>query len=201
VVTKAGEWTLLWAELSASGTGTPGTLTGLVLGTADARVSGARVDIMSGPQDVGRSTTTDDSGSYTLDQLQPGEYALRVTATGYETYNSTALIVDADKDTRTDFHLLPTGSDLIGAIAGVVRDDVTLAPLEGVDVRIIAGPHTDNPIVTTDAQGSYELAQLSPGTYTVRFSRTGYQTFTTPGLAVTGGTTASYDVILTPSGT
>ena len=79
----AGQWTILGAPLTGTIPTEPGSLTGFVQDSEGTGIAGARVEIESGPQDVGRSTLTDANGVYTLDQLPraPTASPLRPTAT------------------------------------------------------------------------------------------------------------------------
>lgn len=76
-------------------------------------------------------------------------------------------------------------------IAGVVRDS-TGSVLPGVTVEV-ASPALIEKVRTaiTDGQGSYRIISLPPGTYTVTFTLTGFQTYRREGIELTTGFTAS----------
>src|SRR5262249_18768957 len=78
-----------------------------------------------------------------------------------------------------------------GAIAGVARD-MTGAVLPGVTVEA-ASPALIEKIrtVVTDAGGQYKITDLRPGTYTVTFTLTGFNTFKREGLDLSAGFTAT----------
>jgi len=193
VPVTAGQWTVLQAVLSASTTGEPGSVSGFVRNGDGAPIEGARVEITSGPRDVGRAVTTDATGAYSIDLLPAGNYAFRVTAGGYDTFDSPAIVVDAGEETLQDFVLSPEGTGDLGSVFGFVRD-IDGNPIVGAEVRIMGGPETGS--TTTDNDGAYELANLTPGTYTVRFSADGFETQTATGIQVTAGQQTTYHVTL-----
>lgn len=76
-----------------------------------------------------------------------------------------------------------------GAVVGTVRS--AGAPLGGVSVKV--GAH---PAVTTGSDGSYSVLGVTPGTYSVTYSRSGYYSKTLSGVAVTASSTTTRDVSL-----
>lgn len=60
--------------------------------------------------------------------------------------------------------------DSTGNIYGLVIDNITSDPLEGVVVKIVPGGTSTN----TYADGSFEFVDLQPGSYTLQFSKSGY---------------------------
>ena len=70
------------------------------------------------------------------------------------------------------------------ALSGFVKDADTLAVLSGVRVEILDGANAGRS-ATTGNDGAYQLYDLQPGTFVVRFTRSGYATadraFTLPG--------------------
>ena len=74
-----------------------------------------------------------------------------------------------------------------GSIGGTVTD-ATGAVVAGVAVSVtgpalIGGART----TTTDASGTYRFLELPPGTYTVRFEKSGFKTFTSQGIVLNTG--------------
>lgn len=58
------------------------------------------------------------------------------------------------------------------SLSGVVKDSTTNLPLAGVSA-VLAG----NTVITDDG-GNYSFANITPGTYSVTFSKAGYVTMT-----------------------
>ena len=83
-----------------------------------------------------------------------------------------------------------------GAIAGVVRD-TTGAVLPGVTVEA-ASPALIERVrsAVTDERGQYKIVDLRPGTYTVTFTLTGFNTTKRDGIELTTGFTATVNADL-----
>jgi hypothetical protein len=85
-----------------------------------------------------------------------------------------------------------------GQISGTVTD-ATGATISGSTVRAIRAGTSQS--VTTNAAGQYTLSGLPPGTYSLTFSRAGFQTTVLQGIAVSAGQAALTDVRLTTGAT
>jgi len=77
-----------------------------------------------------------------------------------------------------------------GRLEGVVTDGQGLV-LPGVNITL-TGPQGDT-FATSDVDGSYRFAQLSPSTYTLQFELSGFQTVIREGVIVSSGSTFSID--------
>lgn len=82
-------------------------------------------------------------------------------------------------------------------IAGIVKD-TTGAVMPGVTVEA-ASPALIEKVrsVVTDGTGQYKIVSLSPGTYTVTFTLTGFGTFKRDGIVLTTDFTATVNAELT----
>lgn len=76
--------------------------------------------------------------------------------------------------------------------SGEITDSVTGEELSGVLVEVIGFPYSTN----SDEDGEYGVKIPVPGTYSIRFSKTGYQTKTIDDVVITLGQTTSLDVQL-----
>ncbi|MBI3494284.1 MAG: TonB-dependent receptor [Acidobacteria bacterium] len=87
--------------------------------------------------------------------------------------------------------LAPTVHAQTGSIAGVAKDS-TGAVLPGVTVEA-SSPALIEKVrsVVTDGQGQYKIVDLSPGTYTVTFTLTGFNAFKREGIILTSDFTAT----------
>ena len=94
--------------------------------------------------------------------------------------------------------LLPavTNAQSTGIIAGVARDS-SGAVMPGVTVEA-ASPALIERVrtATTDGEGQYKLVDLTPGTYTVTFTLTGFTTVKREGVQLSAGFTASINAEL-----
>ena len=81
----------------------------------------------------------------------------------------------------------------LGTIAGGAKDNQG-AVLPGVTVEV-ASPALIEKVrtATTDSTGLYRVVNLPPGTYTITFTLTGFNTFKREGVSVSPGFTASID--------
>lgn len=87
--------------------------------------------------------------------------------------------------------LAPAALAQTGSIAGVAKD-TTGAVLPGVTVEA-SSPALIEKVrnVVTDGQGQYKIVDLSPGTYTVTFTLTGFNTYKRDGIVLTSDFTAT----------
>jgi uncharacterized repeat protein (TIGR01451 family) len=86
------------------------------------------------------------------------------------------------------------------AVAGVVRDDATGAPINRAEVGLLGGPFDQ--FTTTGLDGAFHFGAYS-GTYTLTASALGYHPITMTGVVVTTGVTTTRTISLTgfPMGT
>ncbi|MGB2696630.1 MAG: carboxypeptidase regulatory-like domain-containing protein [Candidatus Zixiibacteriota bacterium] len=145
---------------------------------------------------------SDTGGNYTILDLCPGTYQVRVCYMGYipETYPE-AVIVESGQNT------FPINFDLIrneepGSISGRVTDQITGDPIEtvhliGVEIGSWCIAHA-----WTNSYGNYILQGLWPGTWMVRGEKYGYLPGTYPDsvIVVEGRDTPDIDLALIPEG-
>ncbi|HLY59461.1 MAG TPA: TonB-dependent receptor [Terriglobia bacterium] len=74
-------------------TTTEGAIGGTVYDPSGAAVPGATVTVQNSGTNAEQAVTTDDAGSYRVENLQPGTYNVMVTASGFEKYQAEHLIV------------------------------------------------------------------------------------------------------------
>ena len=83
----------------------------------------------------------------------------------------------------------------LGSISGVVQCSATGSTLSNVTVSVADSPIT----TTTNSQGAYTIGNLLEGTYSVEFSRAGYEEATIENVAVTPSSTITSNVSLVPA--
>lgn len=155
-------------------------------------IAGATVTAFDGPTFIS-STTTNGSGDYDFgDIFSAGTYTITATASTYQT-DSQGVILLPNSIKVVDFDLEPTP----GEISGTVTDCITTDPLENVTVTVIDG-ETNVGSSTTNASGQYTVPDLAPGSYSVRFELTDYQTKVSVAVVITALTT-TVDACLDPS--
>lgn len=82
-----------------------GAITGQVVDTSGAVVSGAAVVATNVSTNVAQKTTTSGDGEYRLMALQPGIYKMTVSAPGFETFTTTGIDVKVNDQLRIDAKL------------------------------------------------------------------------------------------------
>jgi hypothetical protein len=93
--------------------------------------------------------------------------------------------------------LLPSAAYAQAAITGVVRDS-SGAILPGVTVEATSPVLIEKVrAVVSGATGQYRVVDLRPGTYSVRFTLPGFNTFRRDGIALSGDFVATVDATLT----
>jgi hypothetical protein len=83
---------------------------------------------------------------------------------------------------------VPAFAGTTGSLVGVVTD-VKGAPLSGVEVTASSPSQTDK--TSSNAQGNFTFASLSPDSYTLTYSRTGYLTRVDSGIEIYADTVQS----------
>jgi len=152
------------------------------VGAADevAWLSGALVEV---PQ-FGIQVLTDDWGRVTLGQFPEGYYDVKAEAVGYQAVRG-RLSVPGNAEFMILLEPATLGAmDAPGRIDGYVTDLAHLG-LAGVDVTVVGQEEVAG---QSDEVGRFTLRNVRPGLVEVRFSRMGYETWTTmlivqPGLA------------------
>src|SRR5689334_13145201 len=89
----------------ATGQTSRGTVTGVVTDPQAAVVAGADVEIESVQTGVKRATKANEAGLYRFDAVDLGEYNLKVTAAGFQTFVNRGLIVQGGATLSKDVRL------------------------------------------------------------------------------------------------
>ena len=82
-------------------------------------------------------------------------------------------------------------------LEGNIKDSVTLANLNGVQIQIISQAQAST---TTANDGNYATGTVNAGTYSVQLSRSGYQTLVVNNVVLTNGVLSVLDRKLMPNG-
>ena len=83
-----------------------------------------------------------------------------------------------------------------GTISGTVTDVETSAPLNGVAVSVLTTDRT----ATTGTNGVYTIGDVTPGTYTVQFTLTGFDQRQVTNVVVTDGQTTTVNAVMSTGG-
>ncbi len=149
------------------------TISGRVLDSNNAPISGATVTATLVTTNTERTVTTDDEGRYRIIELQPGLYKVRVSQTGFGTKETTDLTTIAGQNVQLDFSLAPgdvraeqivtiePDTTLVDVTRTVVGGTVTEREIEELpnntrdpyDLVFTLGGVTEEPLSTRDLSG------------------------------------------------
>ena len=95
---------LMLAPSGLNGQAVSGSITGIVTDPSGAAVSNAAVSVENTGTSLLTRTTTTNSGFYTVTNLIPGEYTVRVEAPGFRQFLTTGIRLSVDTGVRVDAH-------------------------------------------------------------------------------------------------
>ncbi|HRS17695.1 MAG TPA: carboxypeptidase regulatory-like domain-containing protein, partial [Thermoanaerobaculaceae bacterium] len=158
------------------------TVTGTVTkeGT-NVNLQGVTVTLQSDPT---KTATTASNGTFSLASVPMGSQTLSLAKTGYLSRTAGPYTVNTTSFAAGTILL----SEAAGTIAGTVLDGgAGNAPLEGVTINLDgANPPTTT---STDASGVFALTGVPAGSWSIRATRTGWQSAIVPDLVVAVGET------------
>jgi hypothetical protein len=210
-VVKAGKTTKAVVESLARG----GAITGAVdHGTSPV----AGLCVTAARSGLSRSATTSKTGSYAIDRLTGGTYTLTFAGCGTTASDGYQKVVDSGVVVRVG-HTLSHGTTTVTtatttSTTATITGTVTSAgpdhqPLDNACVKVF-GPTPE--MVHTAANGTYSLANLTPGTYNINLegypllgctsasAPWGYEAVSFFDVSVTAGQTLIENGALTPDG-
>jgi len=126
------------------------------------------------------SSLTDVNGTYVFNNLPFGEYNMTMTHEGYTDFN-TSVPLNSSEISYQQIQLQSNSNNdmnYIYTLDGIIKDAITGSSVENVTVKAYQG--LDNQAGTpyketnTSSDGSYSLAQLPAGNYTIVCSKDGY---------------------------
>jgi outer membrane receptor protein involved in Fe transport len=115
-----------------------GIISGTVKDPNGAVISGANVTIINTATAVSRKSTTNDEGLYRFDAVDLGTYSVEVDATGFGSFTTTGVIVNANQTSDSEVQLTPGGQQVtvdVAAEAGALLQ--TEAPVRGGNISTI----------------------------------------------------------------
>jgi large repetitive protein len=187
------------ATLSAANAGTKTLVlgTGSIAGTITDSVTGqpiAGAMVMAG---CGHNATTGGDGTYIIENLAAGDYAVRAMKCGVYAMKTYAGSVHVGNGpvTGIDIALAPIGGGGEGSISGTVYDKTSNAPIAGA--KVMAGC-CGGKYAMSGSDGTYTITGLADGSYTVRAMKDGYKcaTYPDPVVIEDGGAATEIDFYL-----
>ena len=177
--------------LTKNGQATTGQVRGTVSdATTGLPLAGASVSLSSG-----QSATTDATGGYQISNVTPGDLIAVANKSGYASAPGSGNL-PVGGTLLFSPSLFPVTQSASAAIEGVVTDGITHAPLAGAMITMTGSTQAS---ATTDIQGRYRVAPLTPGVITVSVVRAGYRSATST-VTVNANVTLEYSPGLQPPG-
>jgi hypothetical protein len=171
----------------------PGSVAGYVL-TAQSNepLSGASVSVSGSAQTV----QTNSSGYFVLPGVPAGSFTVVAALPGYSSASAVGTV--QPQQTSTVGPIILSQANGAAVLRGSIFDAANLQPLAGARIALSAG--SSNWSATTGSDGSFELDNLAPGTYSVTFQASGY-TPVSGTLSAPAGLVTAVKQGLTPQGT
>jgi len=164
---------------------TTGNLTGRILSAStNSPIQGAMISLSGGP-----STTTDAQGMFLINDIAPGIYQVTISSSGYTGQIYQVVIAAGVTTDMQTIYLAPASQATMGNIIGRVYDGSTNTPLPAASIVLSGGPST-----ATDTQGVFLINDISPNTYQVTISASGYISQTSQ-VAITAGITTNIQTV------
>ena len=158
--------------------------------TTNAPLPGVSVSITDGKGS--QSVQTDASGKYIVQNLNAGSYTISFAANNYSPYITIRALAAGQTLNMGTVKLTKLNNSATATISGVATNAATGQPIAGV--AILGGTFG----TVTDAQGNYQLPNVTPGDVTLTVNKTGFKPLTAP-LHVAAGATLTYSPGLTVS--
>ncbi len=160
---------------------TTGNITGRALNSVtNQAIANATVFIDS----LSLTVTTDSTGAFSFNDLDPSSYSLRINADGYTEVSFGSVHVNVGVDTSLgDVLLSPLPTT--GVLLGQVTDAATGQIIPGVIVSVTG---SSTAVTGTASNGSYSIVGLNPGAVTITLVKDGYQPVVANASIVAGGT-------------
>lgn len=134
------------------------TISGTVTDPSGAVVAGAQVTAHGNATGTDRVVPTDGAGLYTIPSLQPGDYSIRVVATGFSAYTIKSLMLQVDQRTtiNAQLGLSSAGETIQVESTAPLIDAQTITVGQVIDQRTVQQ-------IPLNGRHFLDLTQLVPG--------------------------------------
>jgi len=148
-----------WSQATA-------TINGTVRDTSGAVITEAAVTLYSKATGLNRTTTSNSVGAYFIPQVQPGEYDLKISKTGFSTRVQTNIMLSVNQTATFDITLTPgSAQETVQVQANAAVLETTTSELGEV---IVKQQVNDLPL---NGRNFTQLLNLTPGVSTVNVSQ------------------------------
>ena len=166
-VTSGSTASLATAAFDQVSTYNGGEISGTITKTSDGTaLSGAVIQARQLGTVIG-TATSDSSGKYGI-YLAGGSYDMQVSASGYGTTVTNAVLVPVDSVTTFNASLSSPGS-----VSGTITQSNGVTAIQGAVVQALVGD-ASVASATSASNGSYTISGLNAGTYQIQATATGY---------------------------
>jgi formylglycine-generating enzyme required for sulfatase activity len=145
--------------------------------------TGALVQLKQGVADIGLPVLAAIDGTYTILGVTPGTYSIEAALSGYAVGVTPAFTVSGNV----------TGKDLtlqrLPTISGTITIDDPSGPATGALVQLKQGAADIGSPVLAGIDGTYTISGVTPGTYSIEATLSGYFIGVTPAFLVSGNVT------------
>lgn len=183
LVWRAGWVVLLIAMATTSaafGQSTFGTILGTVHDTSGAVMPGCVVTVENAGTSLKRSTLTDETGSYTAQNLEPGTYTVTIELPGFQVTKFTSISLTARQTIRVD------GTMKVASQTETVSVTAEVAPVINTEVSNIAETKTSLELIDLPAAVTARSTG-STSALTTLTMQPGVQTDASGNISVVGG--------------
>lgn len=137
---------------------TTGSLSGFVSDPSHSPIQSAVVTALDTRRAVAKTVSTDATGFYRFDSLNPSEYDIAVSAPAFQTAQANSVRLEVNSDIRVDFHPAIKGrTDVIQ-----VENDVVPVQTESSDLGLVIDSSTIQKLPLNE-RDFLSLAYLTPG--------------------------------------
>ncbi|HEX5706944.1 MAG TPA: carboxypeptidase regulatory-like domain-containing protein [Pyrinomonadaceae bacterium] len=136
-------------------------------------------------------------GKWSVKDLPPGTYSVTVTANDFQTKTEQSVSVLAGQPKQLNVAMQPVAAAR-GSVTLTINDETTLASIDDKVTEVEAESGALTFPGTKGANGKWSIANLLPGTYSVRIAATSYQGKTVSGVEVASNQVKSLIVALRP---
>jgi hypothetical protein len=162
-------------------------------GAGGAPIPAARIEVSTGVN-VGKNTTSDTEGRYTLADLEAGAMTLQVSAAGYTTQN-TNVTLGANQTSDFTLTAAPPAPDH-ATLSGTISIPAMAPCLGAATVEVTSGPDRGR-LASADDSGRYVLTNLRLGALTVQASAPGHLS-KSESVTLTADSTADFKLSASP---
>lgn len=168
-----------------------GKITGTIRDTSQAIISGASVSLLNKNTGVSSSRTTNDTGSYFFDYVDPGTYQLSVEFAGFKRFVQDNIQVEARASLSVDAVLNPGSTQE----SITVTDSAVQVNTNNANVELTIDTKLANELPRFD-RNPFKLSLLQPNAVNTRTEMNAYNSWAANSVELGGGTNLKNDLLV-----